>query len=551
MPRLFRCVLTSLVFSACAADAVPPLDERDQRDDRGTGEAVEQVGRVSGRVSGLSANTPARVILGNDSFLDSTAVVDGRFELRNVPDGTYFAKLDVAGYATSATQPVIVRDGAGNIELVATALDDDAFAFAWAEDESRGGHEHSSDIAPHSAAAQNLLDHYNIALSDAEQPWTQEHAARLLRMMRAVPQQVRSVSQRYWLQPSTWTLSAGPADDLVVARATRGNTVRISADAFSDTDPQMIALEGQRDAYFAKRLHRAVVRYVTHDGTASAAVERILAQRYGVTTSVADYSVLTASTTRETATSFQAFPPSELVDLISMFEEMPTGFHAVAGLTTVVRRADAGESPVRAWTTAGYLELTDAAFAGSREDSHQAMVREKARFIVTPTLEAGWSALGITEPLPEMIAEYMGAPDVVRDRSLAGFELIRDQIMQGGLTLDPAATWAGQVVSVAIRAVDQPDVGKRIVVELGLRTDATLFTGASSAAIRLYSESGSTAIVMLSPLTESGSVVRGELVLRAPIDAGFWRPDQIVVRDSSGKPLVHSVFDVGWKLFID
>src|SRR5688500_14208134 len=123
MPRLFRCVLTSLVFSACAADAVPPLDEPGERDQLGTGGADGHVGRVLGRVSGLDPNTPARVILGNDSFLDSTAVIDGRFELGSVPDGTYFAKLDVAGYASSATEPVIVRNGAGRVELAATALD--------------------------------------------------------------------------------------------------------------------------------------------------------------------------------------------------------------------------------------------------------------------------------------------------------------------------------------------------------------------------------------------------------------------------------------------
>lgn len=544
LTRVFGRVVSSMLISACTADAVAPQEP----DDPETGEIVEQARRVVGRVSGLAADVAARVILGNDKFLDSALVVDGRFELANVPDGTYFAKLDVAGYATSATQLVTVRDGAGRIDLSATALADPGFHYAWNEDTSRGGHELSSDMAPESAPARHLLDHYNIRLSDEGQPWTQEHAARLLQMMRAVPQQVRAVSQRYWLKPSSWMLSSGGVDDLDVTRTPSGDTIRISTAAFSDADPQVISIDGQRDAYFAKRLHRAVVRYVTYDGTASWAVDQILAQRYGLTTAVADYATLTASTTHETAASFQPFSPGELVDLISMFEEMPEGFRAIPGLKTIVRRKDGGESPAHAWTTAGYLEVTAQAFAGSRNDTHHALVREKARFFVTPTLEAAWSRMGMEEALPEAVADYVHAPELVRDRSIEGFELIRDQIMLG---LERSTKRAGQIVNVAIRAIDQPEIGTHITVELGLRTDELSFTGASSGAIWIYSQTGSSVLMPLAPMNASGSVVRGELALAPPVQGGFWRPDQIVVRDLSGNAVTHSVFDVGWKLFTD
>ncbi len=541
-----RSVLASMVFSACAADPVAaPDDDRNDRDERGAEEGVHQPGRVIGRVSGLTAGAPARVILGNDSFLDSAEVVAGELEFRDVPDGTYFAKLDVTGHVSSETQLVTVRDGAGRIDLTTTPLAG-GFRFSWTEDASRGGREGSSDIAPHSAAAQQLFDHYNIALSDAGQPWTQEHAARLLRMMRAVPQQVRSVSQPYWLKPSTWTLSAG-ADDLQVTRTAALDTIRISSSAFSDAEPSMVAPEGQRDAYFSKRLHRAVVRYVTNEGTSAPAVARILTQRYGVTTTVADYTRLTT----EPATSFQAFAPTELVDLISTFEEMPDGLHAVDGLTTLVRRTTGGTAPVLAAPQRGYLELTEAAFRQGRAELHHALVREKARFVVTPELEAAWSSVGMDATLVDAIADYVSAPAEMRDRSAPAFELIRDQIMTGGLELDPDPTWPGQITGVAISVVDQPDVGQRLTVELDLRTDATTFTGASSAAIRMYSLSGSSVVMALEPVTESGSVVRGEIVLRAPMQSGFWRPDQIVIRDHGGMPLVHSAMDLGWKLFIE
>ena len=155
------------------------------------------------------------------------------------------------------------------------------------------------------------------------------------------------------------------------------------------------------------------------------------------------------------------------------------------------------------------------------------------------------------QTLPDAIADYVRAPQLVRDRSTAGFELIRDRIMHGELALDPDARRPGQIVDVTIRSYDQGDVGTRIIVELGLRTDDLRFTGASSAAIWLYSETGSSVLMSLSPVTESGSVVRGELTLVAPVQGGFWRPDQIIVRDQSDTLATHSVFDVGWKLFVD
>ena len=64
----------------------------------------------------------------------------------------------------------------------------------------------------------------------------------------------------------------------------------------------------------------------------------MLSDRYGVSINIDDYETLTG----EPSTRFQDFQPEELVEIIAMFEEMPSGFHKVEGLNYLVRRLNGG-----------------------------------------------------------------------------------------------------------------------------------------------------------------------------------------------------------------
>ena len=93
-----------------------------------------------------------------------------------------------------------------------------------------------------------------------------------------------------------------------------------------------------------------------------------MTDRYGVSLSPTDYASLTASTTNEDASRFQSFQPSELVSIINMFEEMPSGFHKVQGLNYLIRRVNGAEHPLYpdapavAWSDSGYIEFMESAF---------------------------------------------------------------------------------------------------------------------------------------------------------------------------------------------
>ena len=89
-----------------------------------------------------------------------------------------------------------------------------------------------------------------------------------------------------------------------------------------------------------KRLHQAVVRYVTGNGQDRQSLARILESRYAVTLDVPDYAELTKNTTKENAGRFGEFKNEELMALVGMLEEYPQGMHKTPGLLYLVRRLD-------------------------------------------------------------------------------------------------------------------------------------------------------------------------------------------------------------------
>ena len=582
---------------------------------------------LTGSVAGLDPGQKATITLGNDGYLASRVVAAGEsYTFSGVPDGTYFLKIDLAGHTVPKAKRVVVEAALGAsfaldlltpppppgepvaIDFSTEPLPSDVFSFHWEEDASRAGRNQTAYVnqppvvqfltesvpVPDLVSADRLAHDYNIILSDESKAWDQEHAYRLLETLKEIPQRLRVASGLQDLVPSKWVLTtANLAGDIVIQYGTDGHTVLVSDAAFTYATPRMVSLDGERGSFFSRRLHHALVRWVTREGSDDAAVEKILTERYGCTTHVSDYTALTAPTTGETAASFQAFHPNELVDLINLFEEMPQGYHAVTGLKYLLRRRDGVPHPIYpiapavAWAlptlfpNGSYIEFMESGFTADPDDAHRLILHEKSHFLwgyvfapelkqawctlggwyVDPTARSGWSTTkevefvsayahekNPNEDMAESLAYYVLDPDALRSRSLPKYEFIRDRVMHGArylatlpsnltfqvLNLHPDYTYPGKIKSVDITVTGAPTADKVATIEIQLNTAQNVFAGASNGNLRLYSPIGTYLDVWLYPTTAEGTVLRGVVPISKYAKSGLWRPDQIVINDKVG-----------------
>ncbi len=292
-----------------------------------------------------------------------------------------------------------------------------AYTYHWEIDETPQGAESASLIAPvqvvlldeivevasHSAALQ-LREKYSVHLSTE---WSAEHAYSLLRTFESIPQ---AVNYPYDEEPSVpasvWTLSDRHIqDDIAVAMRDGQRTVTVAKEVFTYAEPLLAEIDGVRGRFFSKRLHQAVVRFVTDNGADRHALERILQERYAVSVNVPDYRELTRYTTDEGAGRFMPFKNEELIALASMLEEFPSGMRHTPGLHYLVRRLDGTPHPLYpaagavAWTQSGYIEFMESAFKGAGAASiHRLILHEKAHFLwehlFDEQLKQDWIELG-------------------------------------------------------------------------------------------------------------------------------------------------------------
>ena len=375
-------------------------------------------GSYLGQVSGFSdgdALEEATVLLTGAALLQ-TATPDsyGRFGFYGLSDGDYVVQVRKRGYKSPPSRAFRVEGGrvsstSADNEFVLEPLDADTFVFHWEEDQSTAGYDYSSHVnepitvefvdegtdVRDGSSANRLLHDYNIALvNDGDESWTHEHAYRLLRTMESIPQEKRNPYRVQSLPASLWFIvSEHVENDIQIVRVGgRGpSLVRISADAFLHASPRIATIEGRRGTFYSKQLHHALVRFVTDNGQDVDAYEKILGERFGLTTRISEhttYEALTANTTNEPASRFQAFHSEEIVQIINTLEEMPAGMRAIPGLRYIARRLDGtphptrGAAPAVAWVTQGYIEFMETAFNTSSElFIHRLILHEKAHFL--------------------------------------------------------------------------------------------------------------------------------------------------------------------------
>ena len=237
--------------------------------------------------------------------------------------------------------------------------------------------------------------------------WSANHAYSLLRTFESVPQ---AMNDPYGEEPtvpaSVWMLSDRHLqNDIAVEMRDGQRIVSVAKAAFTYAEPLLAEIEGVRGRFFSKRLHRAVVRFVTDNGADRHALERILQERYAVSVDVPDYRELTQHTTGEDAGRFMPFKNEELMALASMLEEFPQGMRHTPGLHYLVRRLDGTPHPLYpaagavAWTQSGYIEFMESAFKEAGSASiHRLILHEKAHFLwehlFDEQLKQDWIELG-------------------------------------------------------------------------------------------------------------------------------------------------------------
>ena len=498
-----------------------------------------------------------------------------------------------------------------------------AFIYHWEISETPEGDESATVVEPvqvtlldepiqvvsHSASL-TLMRKYSVHLGPE---WSPGHAYRLLKTFETIPQETNYFyAESPGVASSIWRLSDRHIqDDISMEYRDGQRIVTIAEAAFVHAEPLLAEIEGVRGRYFSKRLHHAVVRFVTDDGADRYALERILQERYGVSINIPDYSELTRHTTGEHAGRFSDFKNEELVALVSMLEEYPSGMIKTPGLNYLVRRLDGTPHPLYpiapaiAWPSAGYIEFMESAFKAQGVDYiHRLILHEKAHFLWSylfdeqlkqdwielggwfenPNDKDGWSttkqvefvsayahAKNPNEDMAESISYYIVNPDKLRSRSPAKYEFIQNRVMHGtryiskireDLTfkvynLYPDYVYPGRITRIDIQVDGAPEEDKQVTVEIEIHGDSEL-DAAQSAYIRIFSNKGTFFdLAWMEPVdangmrVESGHILRGQATLSRYAADGYWTPDAIQIWDAQGNERHSGQTDYGWKLYID
>ena len=352
--------------------------------------------------------------------------------------------------------------------VFAIASQGEAYTYHWEIDETPQGAESASliepvqvvlldevvEVASHSASLQ-LREKYSVHLGTE---WSARQAYSLLRTFESIPQAMNDPYDEEPTVPSSvWMLSDDHIqNDIAVEIRDGQRIVTLAQEAFTYAEPLLAEIEGVRGRFFSKRLHRAVVRFVTDNGADRMALERILQERYAVSLNVPDYRELTKNTTGEDAGRFMPFKNEELMALASMLEEFPQGMRHTPGLHYLVRRLDGTPHPLYpaagavAWTKSGYIEFMESAFKEAGPASiHRLILHEKAHFLwehlFDEQLKQDWIELGgwyrISEGAPQDAeADASSACEEATDSLLSLFDCAEPSA--GYAVPDEANDWA-------------------------------------------------------------------------------------------------------------
>ena len=506
---------------------------------------------------------------------------------------------------------------ANDCNYIVTDASSGEFRYCWEESQSTSGSEYSANIVepltitfadesieiPSISYAEKLYVEYGIVLESAGEDWTNDQAYAIYQTLKKIPQNIRNEANDRRIF-SKWTLTdLQIQDDISFDKEQTNIEVTIESSVFENANPRIATVDGKKGIYFSNKLHNALIRFVTNGGNDISAVNKILIERYGVTTAIDDYVALTG----EQATRFQDFQAEELVAIISMFEEMPSGYHKIEGLDYLVRRINGAdnpyypEAPAIAWDGSGYIEFMEKAFnTVSIDYLHRLILHEKAHFLWAKIFddelknswidlggwyectekESGWCTTKQTEfvsayahlknpneDMAESLSYFIVNPDALKSRSLAKYEFVRDRIMQGNIyisqiqenltfkvyNLYPDYVFPGKIKKLFVSVYGAPTEDKTVTVEIQLHALDKILEGAAWARMRIFSTADTYFDLYLYPQNGQNldTTLRGTFTLSKYAKSGFWKTSQLVISDEVGNLRMEGANDFGWRMFVN
>ena len=444
-------------------------------------------------------------------------------------------------------------------------------------------------------AALSLRRDYNIILDNRELPWTYDVAARLLRAVHSLPHKKLTNKVRFVLSGKHLENDISHGEKVVT----------LSIKAFAYASKKLVKLDGRRGHFFSRRLFQALVSFFTENGSKHEAVEKILSEKFAVTTQVDDYQGLTG----ESRHNFQDFHDGELVFLINAFSEMPVGYHKIKGLRYLIRRLDGHPHPLYptasavAWPRGAdedsYIEFMDTAFLqGSEDFTHRLILHEKSHFmwgnLFSEDLKEDWIQLGNwfqneqaasrwstydntqfvspyahdlnpNEDMAETMAHYVLNPnkllsvapkkyDFVERRIMNGYRYvskIREDLTFEVFNLFPDYDYPGKIRAVEVVAKGDGNSEKKVSISIELADKEGFADDAKSAYTRITSPDGTFKDLYFNPVGGNGHLLSGTLSIPKNASSGYWNIQNITITDSVGNQRMEGIIDFGFKLYIN
>ncbi len=531
--------------------------------------------------------------------------------------------IDAPGYAYP-TSKVISIPTVSSLSIDITKYSQNTFIYEWQDDSSYVGHATQTYInepfdlvviddtisVPIDYSSIKLREQYGIVLSNDKREWNDEDSYRLYsnieRLFYAIGYAFDNVDFSTGENlNSIWFLTTDEIDKDISVKTVEGvKHVTLSASALVHAAPMIVKLDGLRGKFYSQRLYKAMLNYFSDFGTKGDILDALAQNRFGVRWMVPDAE--TAELMGEPADHFQEFLPEEKIEILSMFEELPDGFHRQDCFKYLVRRVN-GQChptlgcavPAIAWTS-GVMEWLEKGFKDvSLTYLRRLILHEKAHFIwqcyldqktkdewaelggwyEDPLSASGWSTWKTAEfvsayghqknpneDFAESIAWYVDNIDGLRSRSMQKYEFIRDRVMSGtryiakirdDLTfqvynLFPDYFYPGKIIGTKVEVLGEPDEDKTVKFTIRLKSDSVQLDGAAQAQARFTSSIGTFYDVWLNPKNGSlDSVLTGEFTVNKHAKGGYWKPIQINVWDNVGNARYENLNTVGVKAFIN